>query len=91
MLREMLSDSSNSSDDDKDKDENDDDEEEEFYYNDDNEEDEQYYEENLQRELQAKLIEFGQCEAKEGASSIGKLEEKTMGWERVDGNAKDWL
>ncbi|XP_035872247.1 transcription initiation factor TFIID subunit 7-like [Phyllostomus discolor] len=66
-LREMLSDSSNSSDD-KDKDETD--EEEEFYYDDENEEDEQYYEENLQRELQAKLIEFGQCESKEGASSI---------------------
>ncbi|XP_053513502.1 transcription initiation factor TFIID subunit 7-like [Artibeus jamaicensis] len=70
MLREMLSDSSGSSDDDKDKDETDDEEEEEFYYDDENEEDEQYYEENLQRELQAKLIEFGQCEAKEGASSI---------------------
>ncbi|KAM5290994.1 transcription initiation factor TFIID subunit 7-like [Glossophaga mutica] len=68
MLREMLSDSSSSSDDDKDKDETD--EEEEFYYDGENEEDEQCYEENLQRELQAKLIEFGQCEAKEGASSI---------------------
>ena len=90
MLREMLSDSSSSSDDDKDKNATDE-EEEEFYYDDENEEDEQYHEENLQRELQAKLIEFGQCEAKEGASSIGKLEEKTMGWERVDGNAKDWL
>ncbi|XP_036916070.1 transcription initiation factor TFIID subunit 7-like [Sturnira hondurensis] len=69
MLREVLSDSSSSNDDNKDKDETDD-EEEEFYYDDENEEDEQYYEENLQRELQAKLIEFGQCEAKEGASSI---------------------
>lgn len=88
MLREMLSDSSSSSDDDKDKNATDE-EEEEFYYDDENEEDEQYHEENLQRELQAKLIEFSQCEAKEGASSIGKLEEKTMGWERVDGNAKD--
>ncbi|XP_024434546.2 transcription initiation factor TFIID subunit 7-like isoform X1 [Desmodus rotundus] len=69
MLREMLSDSSSSSDDDKDKNATDE-EEEEFYYDDENEEDEQYHEENLQRELQAKLIEFGQCEAKEGASSI---------------------
>ncbi|KAM7044483.1 transcription initiation factor TFIID subunit 7-like [Molossus nigricans] len=67
ILRGILSDSSSNSDD---EDEDDDDDDEEFYYDDENEEAEQRYEENLQRELQAKLIEFGQCKAKEGAGSI---------------------
>ena len=37
------------------------------------EEEEDYYEEDLERELQAKFSVSGQYEAKEGASSIGKL------------------
>ncbi|XP_036162026.1 transcription initiation factor TFIID subunit 7-like [Myotis myotis] len=51
-------------------DDDDDDDDEEFYYDDENEEAEQYYEENMERELQAKLIEFGQCKTKEGISLI---------------------
>lgn len=75
VLREVHNDSSSSGDDHENEDEDDDDEE--FCYNDKDEEEEQYYEEKLQRELQAKLNEFDQCETKEGASSISKLEEKT--------------
>ncbi|XP_064338780.1 transcription initiation factor TFIID subunit 7-like [Camelus dromedarius] len=58
--------SSNSDDEDEDEDEKDDyDDEDE-----DDREEEYYYEEDLERELQAKFIESGQYEAKEGASSM---------------------
>ncbi|XP_039729934.1 transcription initiation factor TFIID subunit 7-like [Pteropus medius] len=77
MFREKLSDSSSSDDEDEDDDDesddddgDDDDEEEEDDTDDEDEEEEDYYEENLQRELQAKLIGSAQYEAKEGASSI---------------------
>ncbi|XP_044619828.2 transcription initiation factor TFIID subunit 7-like isoform X2 [Equus asinus] len=55
-LREMFSDSSSDSDDEEEDDEDEDEEDD--------------YEEALERELQAKLIESDQYEAKEGASSI---------------------
>ncbi|XP_015987650.1 transcription initiation factor TFIID subunit 7-like isoform X2 [Rousettus aegyptiacus] len=82
MFREKLSDSNSSDDEDEDDDgesddddggdddDDDDDEEEEDDTDDEDEEEEDYYEENLQRELQAKLIGSGHYEAKEGASSI---------------------
>lgn len=73
----MFSDSSSDSDDEEEDDED--------------EDEEDGYEEALERELQAKLIESDQYEAKEGASSISKLEEKPKGWDRVSGSAQDWL
>ncbi|XP_068818993.1 transcription initiation factor TFIID subunit 7-like isoform X1 [Capricornis sumatraensis] len=59
-LREMRNDSSNNTEDD------DKEEEEEDYY----EEEEEYYDEDIERELQAAFTEYGQCEAKEGTSSM---------------------
>ncbi|KAL2768457.1 transcription initiation factor TFIID subunit 7-like isoform 1, partial [Daubentonia madagascariensis] len=86
MLREMFSDSSSDSEeeeeeeeeDEDDEDEDEDDEEEDDEEEDeedededaDEEEEEDDSEEDLERELQAKFIESGQYEAKEGASSI---------------------
>ncbi|XP_031527352.1 transcription initiation factor TFIID subunit 7-like isoform X2 [Vicugna pacos] len=59
--------SSNSDDEDEDDDEKKDDYDDE---DEDDKEEEYYYEEDLERELQAKFIESGQYEAKEGASSM---------------------
>ncbi|XP_019484754.1 PREDICTED: transcription initiation factor TFIID subunit 7-like isoform X1 [Hipposideros armiger] len=67
MFRERLNQSTSSSDDEEDSSDDDDDEVDDYDYED---EETHYYEDNLQRELQAKLTEFGQCELKEGASSI---------------------
>ncbi|XP_014398097.1 PREDICTED: transcription initiation factor TFIID subunit 7-like isoform X2 [Myotis brandtii] len=68
MLRRILNDSSNSSDEEEEKDKYQDEDEDED--EEEEEEEEEYYEENMQRELQAKLIEFGQCKTKEGISLI---------------------
>ncbi|XP_069319973.1 transcription initiation factor TFIID subunit 7-like isoform X1 [Eulemur rufifrons] len=78
MLREMFNDSSSNSDDDddddddeEDEDDNDEDEDEDDEEEDDYEdEDEEDSEEDLERELQAKFMESGQYEAKDGASSV---------------------
>ncbi|EHB15835.1 Transcription initiation factor TFIID subunit 7-like protein [Heterocephalus glaber] len=69
VVQEIFSDSSSSNHDNEDEneeqeDDDDDDEEEE------EEEEEDDFEEVLERELQAKIIEYGQHETKEGASSI---------------------
>lgn len=77
VLQEMRNDSSNNTEDD----------EEEEDYNEEEEED--YYDEDMERELQARFIEYGQYEAKEGTSSMGKLEGKTKGWDRVGAGIKD--
>ncbi|KAF4026880.1 hypothetical protein G4228_019239 [Cervus hanglu yarkandensis] len=58
VLQEMRNDSSNNTEDD----------EEEEDYNEEEEED--YYDEDMERELQARFIEYGQYEAKEGTSSM---------------------
>lgn len=58
---------------------------------DDEEEEEGYYDKHMERELQARFIEYGHYEAKEGNSSMGKLEGKTKGWDRVGASIKDWL
>uniref|UniRef100_A0A8C9AB93 TATA-box binding protein associated factor 7 like n=1 Tax=Prolemur simus TaxID=1328070 RepID=A0A8C9AB93_PROSS len=71
MLREMYNDSSSKSDDDEDEDDDDEDEDEDDEEEDDYEdEDEEDSEEDLERELQAKFMESGQYEAKDGASSV---------------------
>nr|XP_019572182.1 PREDICTED: transcription initiation factor TFIID subunit 7-like [Rhinolophus sinicus] len=67
MFRERCSQSTSNSDDEDDEDDDDDDEVDDYDYED---EEEEGHEENLQRELQAKLVEFSQYESKEGASSI---------------------
>ena len=77
----MRNDSSNNT-------EEDDKEEDEDY---DDEEEEDCYDEDMERELRTKLIEYDQYEAKEGTSSMGKLEGKTKGWARVSASTKDWL
>lgn len=79
VLQEMRNDSSNNT-------EEDDKEEEEDY---DDEEEEDCYDEDMERELRTKLIEYDQYEAKEGTSSMGKLEGKTKGWARVSASTKD--
>ncbi|XP_047621139.1 transcription initiation factor TFIID subunit 7-like [Phacochoerus africanus] len=69
VLREVFSESSSNSDNDEDED----DEEEEDDYDDvddEEEEEEDYFEEDPEGELQAKFIESGQYEAKEGTSSV---------------------
>ena len=53
------------------------------------EEEEDYYDEDIERELKAGFTEYDQCEAKEGTSSMGKLEGKTKGWDRVGASTKD--
>ena len=82
VLQEMRNDSSNNTEED-DKDE----EEEEDDYDDEEEED--YYDEDMERELQTRFTEYDQYEAKEGTSSMGKLEGKTKGWARVGASTKD--
>ncbi|XP_058906155.2 transcription initiation factor TFIID subunit 7-like [Kogia breviceps] len=70
MFREMVNDSSSNSDEVEDDEE---DEEEENDYDDkdeDKEEEEDHYEVYTEREPQDKFIESGQCEAKEGSSSM---------------------
>lgn len=90
MVREMFSDSSSNSDDkDEEEDEDDEEDDEEDDYDED-EVEEDYYEEDMEREQQAKFFASGQYEAKEGASSAGKLwEENPKGWDRVVGSAED--
>uniref|UniRef100_A0A8C3WYU7 TATA-box binding protein associated factor 7 like n=1 Tax=Catagonus wagneri TaxID=51154 RepID=A0A8C3WYU7_9CETA len=76
VLREVFSESSSNSDNDEDED----DEEEEDDYDDvhDKEEEEDYFEEDLERELQAKFVESGQYEAKEGTSSaVMEIQKRT--------------
>ncbi|KAF6390925.1 TATA-box binding protein associated factor 7 like [Rhinolophus ferrumequinum] len=68
IFRERRSQSTSNSDDEEDDDDDDDDDKVDDYDYEDEEED--CHEENLQRELQAKLAEFDQYESKEGASSI---------------------
>lgn len=80
VLREVFSESSSNSDNDEDEDEDDEEEEDDYDDVDDEEEEEEdYFEEDPERELQAKFIESGQYEAKEGTSSVGELEEKNKG------------
>lgn len=83
MLQEMRNDSSNNTEED---DKEEEEEEEEDYYD---EEEEDYYDEDIERELKAGFTEYDQCEAKEGTSSMGKLEGKTKGWDRVGASTKD--
>ncbi|KAI4554940.1 hypothetical protein MJG53_020239 [Ovis ammon polii x Ovis aries] len=64
MLQEMRNDSSNNTEED---DKEEEEEEEEDYYD---EEEEDYYDEDIERELKAGFTEYGQCEAKEGTSSM---------------------
>ncbi|XP_005673824.1 transcription initiation factor TFIID subunit 7-like isoform X4 [Sus scrofa] len=71
VLREVFSESSSNSDNDEDEDEDDEEEEDDYDDVDDEEEEEEdYFEEDPERELQAKFIESGQYEAKEGTSSV---------------------
>ncbi|XP_074179887.1 transcription initiation factor TFIID subunit 7-like [Rhinolophus sinicus] len=70
MFREKCSQSTSNSDDEDDEDDEDDDDDDEVDDYDYEDEEEEGHEENLQRELQAKLVEFSQYESKEGASSI---------------------
>lgn len=78
VLQEMRNDSSNNTEGDEEEEDCDDEEEEEGYYD-----------KHMERELQARFIEYGHYEAKEGTSSMGKLEGKTKGWDRVGASIKD--
>ena len=82
----MFSDSSSNNDDEEgDEDDEEDEEDEEDDYDDEDEVEKDYYEEDLERELQAKFFASGQYEAKEGASSAGKL------WRKNQRGGTEWV